>query len=180
MNHEDAAMRAIRVADIPAKERSREFWRPIWVGSLWAFATAFIGMRLTDIGPWYHVLAKPAWQPPDWAFGPVWTTIFLLSVIAFVRAWRAAPAEGRTTLLGVYVVNGVFNALWSLFFFTMKRPDIALWETIPLVASVTAMMLVAGRHSKLAAWLLVPYLVWVLIATYLNLTILDLNPHLWG
>ncbi len=150
--------------------------RPVLFGVLWAFATALLGAALTEIGPWYQALNKPSWQPPDWAFGPAWTTIFALSTVAFVLAWRRGPEASRPALLAVYAVNAVCNAGWSLLFFTIKRPDWALWETIPLAASVTAMMLVAGRHSKASAWLLVPYLAWVLFATYLNWTILRLNP----
>lgn len=173
-------MRAISTADIPALERRRALWRPLRIGLLWAFATAVTGMMLTELGPWYASLQRPSWQPPDWAFGPAWTTIFALSVAAFVLAWRNAPEESRATILGVFIVNGFFNAGWSLLFFTWKRPDWALWETIPLVASVVAMMLVTGRHSKLAAWLLTPYLAWVLFATYLNWTLLKLNPGAVG
>jgi tryptophan-rich sensory protein len=154
--------------------------RPVLFGVAWAFATALLGTALTEIGPWYQSLARPSWQPPDWAFGPAWTTIFGLSTVAFVLAWRRAPERGRIALLAVYAANGAFNAAWSLLFFTMKRPDWALWETIPLAASVTAMMLVAGRHSRASAWLLAPYLAWVLFATFLNWTLLRLNPGAIG
>ncbi len=154
--------------------------RPVLFGVLWAVATALVGTSLTEIGPWYQGLSRPSWQPPDWAFGPAWTAIFALSAFAFVLAWRRAPQPGRVWLLAVYAINGVCNAGWSLLFFAMKRPDWALWETIPLAASVTAMMLVAGRHSRAAAWLLTPYLAWVLFATFLNWTLLKLNPGAIG
>ena len=75
----------------------------------------------------------------------------------------------------VFVVNGALNALWSLLFFTLRRPDWALWEIIPLWLSILAMILLAGRHDRLGGWLIMPYIVWVSFAGILNLAILRLN-----
>ena len=69
-------------------------WKPILVAALAAMAVGALGGSLTDIGPWYQALKRPSWQPPDWAFGPAWTTIFALAVVSAVSAWRAA--ENRT------------------------------------------------------------------------------------
>lgn len=134
--------------------------------------TALLGASLTTIGPWYQGLARAWFQPPDWAFGPAWTLIFALSGYALMRAWRAGA---RGLLLGVFVLNGVLNALWSFLFFTWQRPDWALLEIIPLWLSILAMILLTARHDRVAAWCIIPYLAWVSFAGALNIVIVRLN-----
>lgn len=149
-----------------------ERWQPWMIAGFWAMATATLGASLTVLGPWYQGLARPWFQPPDWAFGPAWTTIFALAAWAFVRAWRAGE---RAPLLLAFVVNGLLNALWSLLFFTLQRPDWALIEILPLWLSILWMILLAARVDRPAAWLLVPYISWVSFAAFLNLAIVRLN-----
>ena len=64
---------------------------PVWIAAASAVAVAMLGALMTDLGPWYAALRQPAWKPPDWVFGPVWTTIFSLAAIAGVNGWRRAP-----------------------------------------------------------------------------------------
>lgn len=134
--------------------------------------TALLGASLTTIGPWYQALERPWFQPPDWAFGPAWTLIFALSGYALMRAWRAGA---RGLLLGVFLVNGGLNVLWSFLFFTLRRPDWALIEIVPLWLSILAMILIAARHDRVAAWCIIPYIAWVSFAGALNLAIVRLN-----
>lgn len=150
----------------------KERWRAPLIGGGWAMATALLGASLTTIGPWYRALEKPWFQPPDWAFGPAWTLIFALAAWGFVRAWRAGAGAA---LLVAFAVNGALNALWSLLFFTLRRPDWALLEIVPLWLSILAMILLAARHDRGAAWLIAPYIVWVSFAGFLNLAIVRLN-----
>ncbi len=150
----------------------KERWRAWGIGGAWAIGTALLGASLTTIGPWYRGLERPWFQPPDWAFGPAWTLIFALAAWGFARARMAGAGAA---LLVVFVVNGALNALWSLLFFTLRRPDWALWEIIPLWLSILAMILLAGRHDRLGGWLIMPYIVWVSFAGILNLAILRLN-----
>ncbi len=151
-------------------------WTPIVVAALAAIVVAAAGAWLTALGPWYRSLRVPSWKPPDWAFGPVWTTIFTLTAIAGVLAWNAAP-EGRERawLVVAFGINGLLNIAWSGVFFRMRRPDWALVEVAALWLSVLALILVVGRHSGLGALLLLPYLVWVGIAAMLNRSIVRLN-----
>jgi translocator protein len=149
-----------------------ERWHGVIIALAWAVGTAALGASLTTIGPWYQGLARPWFQPPDWAFGPAWTIIFALSGYALMRAWQAG---GRRTLLAIFVINGLLNALWSLLFFTFERPDWALIEVVPLWLSILAMTLVARRHDRVAAWFILPYLAWVSFAALLNLAIVRLN-----
>jgi tryptophan-rich sensory protein len=149
-------------------------WLGLALAVGWGLMTAIVGMVLTVIGDWYHALRKPGWKPPDWAFGPVWTTIFILSGIAFYQVWVHVP-EYRFWLVVVYVINGGFNVFWNVLFFTWRRPDWALIETGFLWASIAAMMVVTGLAVPWTALLVLPYLVWVSIAWALNWKIVQLN-----
>ncbi|MBH5322838.1 TspO/MBR family protein [Aurantiacibacter sediminis] len=154
---------------------------PLIFAIAWALILAAGGGLLTTIGEWYYDLKKPSWQPPDWLFGPAWTTIFALAAWAFVRSWDGAEAVGETSLLiALYVINGVANFVWSPMFFTLKRPDWALYEVPILWASVLALVLTLGRYDDLAPWLIVPYLAWVSFATVLNWKIVQLNKPFGG
>lgn len=151
-------------------------WMPIIAASAWAILLGAGGGVLTEIGPWYRNLRKPAWQPPDWAFGPVWTTILGLAAWAAVIGWHAAAsADQRVAILIVYGVNFVCHAAWSPLFFKLKRPDWSLIESVFLWASVVAMIVVLAGLAPFAAWLLAPYIVWVSIAAVLNRAIVVLN-----
>ncbi len=93
-------------------------WTAIAVAAAAALVLAFAGGALTDVGAWYQGLRKPSWQPPNWVFAPVWTTIFVLAAWAAVAAWHLAPdSAARTLLVTLYVINGILNVAWSLLFF---------------------------------------------------------------
>jgi tryptophan-rich sensory protein len=141
-----------------------------------ALAVGATGGTLTRIGPWYRALVKPAWTPPDPAFGAIWTAIFALTAIAGVLAWRAAqrPAT-REWLIGLFALNGLFNILWSTLFFALERPDWALVEVAALWLSIAGLIAFAWPLSRKAALLLAPYLVWVSIASLLNYEVVRLN-----
>jgi translocator protein len=147
----------------------------VWVAAVATLLVAAAGGTLTQIGPWYFGLAKPSWQPPDWLFGPAWTTIFTLTAIAGVLAWRGAQGGGRVLVVGAFALNAALNVGWSALFFYLRRPDWALVEVVPLWLSVALLMVVTRRYSAVAPWFLLPYLLWVGFAAYLNLTIVRLN-----
>ena len=134
------------------------------------------GGALTEIGPWYHSLRSPPWRPPNWAFGPVWSTIGIFTCASAVIIWRASPTEwDKTVVLGLFAINAVLNILWSLFFFKLRRPDWALVEVAFLWLSIVVLIVAFYPHSPLAAALLVPYLIWVSIASVLNRAMVRLN-----
>jgi len=150
--------------------------RPIAVAAAAATGVAVLGGLMTDLGPWYQHLRQPAWKPPDWAFGPIWTLIFALAAAAGVTGWRALFNRGaRELLLMQFTLNGFLNVLWSLLYFRLHRPDWALWEVPALWASVLWLIVRLSRHSTPAAWLLVPYLAWVTAAAVLNWQTVQLN-----
>ncbi len=154
---------------------ARSAKKPIVVAVVLAIMTGVLGGLATDIGPWYFSLVKPSWQPPDWLFGPAWTTIYILTGIAGVRAWRLGNPRQRRIFLIALGVNIALNILWSLIFFTMKRPDLALLEVVPLWLSVLWMAMLVLPYSPRSSALLLPYLLRVAFAAYLNWTIVKLN-----
>jgi tryptophan-rich sensory protein len=149
---------------------------PIIIAAAWAVLLGLVGGLMTPIGTWYRQLKKPAWQPPDWLFGPAWTIILGLAAWSAVTAWLAAetPAQHRTIII-LFAVNGLFHAAWSPIFFRWRRPDWALIEVVFLWGSLVAMVAGLWPISQRAALLIVPYLSWVSFAAFLNLTIVRLN-----
>ena len=153
-----------------------EFLWPLGIASAVAIVVAIAGAVLTETGAWYEGLKKPSWKPPDWAFGPVWTTIFVLTVIATALAWVAAEGTGaRPLIFWALTINVVLNIAWSGIFFKMRRPDWALGEVALLWASVLSLILVLGSASTWSGLLLLPYLLWVSTASFLNLRIVQMN-----
>jgi translocator protein len=151
-------------------------WKPVLIAAAAAVAVAVLGALMTDLGTWYANLRQPPWKPPDWAFGPIWTTIFALAAAAGVIGWRRAPNRASSELmLTLFAANGFLNVLWSLLYFRLHRPDWALYEVPLLWASVLALIVLLARFAKPAAWLLVPYLVWVSIEAVLNWQTAALN-----
>jgi tryptophan-rich sensory protein len=155
---------------------SRTFWKPVLVAAAVAIGVAVLGGTLTDTGPWYQELRKPAWQPPDWLFGPAWTVIFALATSSAVYAWRGAENRAdRDWVIGLFALNGFLNVLWSLLFFALRRPDWALVEVALLWLSILMPIVLFWRFARPASLCLFPYLMWVSFAALLNLTVVRLN-----
>jgi tryptophan-rich sensory protein len=149
---------------------------PVLTAALAALAVGGLGVLTTELGSWYLQLRKPAWQPPDWLFGPAWTLIFALAALAGVLYWRDhVDRDDRQRVLAAFAINAFLNTLWSLLFFRMQRPDWALYEVGFLWFSILALIVLLKRGSIAAGWLLVPYLAWVSFAACLNWAIVELN-----
>ena len=143
-----------------------------------SFLAGGLGSAATTgaIATWYPTITKPSWNPPNWVFAPVWTTLFLLMSLAAWRAWRAAvtPADAVKTLR-LYGAQLVLNTLWSVLFFSLHRPGLALIEIVLFLALLVTLLVRFARADRLAAILWSPYVAWVGFATYLNGTIWWLN-----
>jgi len=134
------------------------------------------GAAVTKVGPWYRNLRKPSWNPPEWVFGPAWTVILGLAAWAGVLAWTGAPdADMRLLIAVLFGVNIALHLLWSPLFFNLRRPDWALIEVVFFWLSVLALIVALAPISPLAGWLLLPYLLWVAFAAFLNLKIVRMN-----
>lgn len=136
-----------------------------------------LGAWVTQIGPWYHELRKPWFQPPVFVFGPAWTLIFACIGCSAVLAWNSplASAGTRALVFVGFLVNFVLNFTWSLLFFGKRRPDLALVEVVVFWLSIVALVFIVRPLATTAAWLLAPYLAWVTFATLLNQRIVALN-----
>ena len=154
---------------------SRAWLFPIIIAGLAASIVAVLGATITEIGPWYHSLTQPRWAPPDAAYGVAWTAIYCCTALAGVTAWLSMRWREREWLLGLFCLNGFLNILWSLLFFRFHRPDLAVIEVLALWLSVGALIVIIWRRSMVGAVLMLPYLLWVTFAGYLDMTIVHLN-----
>jgi tryptophan-rich sensory protein len=152
-------------------------WALLVAGIAWVVVLGAVGVAVTRLDAWYYALRKPSWQPPDWLFGPAWTTIFICSALAFVLAWvhPAATPLRHGLLITAYLTNATLNVLWSVLFFRRRRPDWAFREVWVLWLSIIAMQAGVTLDGTWYGWLLVPYVTWVSFATGLNRAIVQLN-----
>jgi benzodiazapine receptor len=148
----------------------------VWGGV--TFAAAAIGAFASSSAPeFYGALAKPSWAPAVSLFGPVWTALYAMMAVA---AWRVSHAGGPRApqALGLYVIQLVVNAAWSWLFFRLHSGAAAMADIVLLVVLIVATMMAFARVSRLAAFLLAPYLAWVLFATALTWSLWRANPSL--
>lgn len=136
----------------------------------------WLGVYYAGDSGWYATLAKPALNPPSWVFGPVWTTLFALMGIAAFLVWRKGTHRRNIKIaLGIFGVQLALNTLWSILFFGMQNPGVALVEITLLWLAIVATIIAFARISRPAAWLLAPYILWVSFAAYLNYAIWAVN-----
>ncbi len=141
------------------------------------FSAAAIGSVATAsaIDSWYAGLTKPDWNPPNWVFGPVWTTLYLMMAASAWLVWRQAGWRASKLPLSIFGVQLLLNTCWSLLFFGWQQPGWAFLEIIVLWLAIAVCGMVFCRRSALAAWLLAPYLAWVTFAAVLNFAIWQMN-----
>lgn len=139
---------------------------------------AYIASLFTrpEIAGWYSNLNKPAFNPPSWLFAPVWITLYIMIAVAAYLVWQKRErSETYTTTVIIYILQLLFNFSWSIVFFGMHQIFGALIIIVALLVTIILNINWFGRFSKTAAWLFVPYLLWVCFATLLNLSIYILN-----
>lgn len=140
-------------------------------------ATAVVGSKAVDPRTeWYRSLAKPRWQPPSWAFGVVWTPLYVSVAWATGRALAKADEKQRPALAGSLAVNLALNAGWNWMFFRARSPKAGLATTALLDVSNAELIRRAARVDTAAAAALLPYAAWCIFATALNTSIARLNP----
>ena len=145
------------------------------------FAISSIGARASiQASTFYGQLVQPAWSPPAWLFGPVWTTLYALMAIAAWLVWRAGGFRAQRLPLSVFGLQLLLNALWSWLFFDWRMGGPAFAEVLLLWISIAATIGLFWRVRPLAGALLVPYLLWVSFASALNYALWQLNPEMLG
>lgn len=128
------------------------------------------------ITTWYPHLNKPSFNPPNWIFGPVWTTLYLLIGVVLYLILEKKLKKEKEIILIIFSIQLFLNFLWSIIFFGMHLPLAAFVEIAFLWGSIVWLVINLWRFSKLASLILIPYLCWVSFAAILNLTVAILNP----
>jgi translocator protein len=142
------------------------------------FGAGFVGSVFTfsNVRDWYVTLEKPLLSPPDWIFGPVWMGLYALMGVALFRVWRLAHYRKDARFwTAIFLIHLFLNALWSVLFFGLENPLIALADIVALWLILLWLVVRAWWIDRTTGWLLVPYLLWVSFATYLNFSIWFLN-----
>ena len=130
----------------------------------------------SSVNSWYSALDKPGFNPPDWVFAPVWTALFILMGIALYIVWNAGTEkkEARAAIT-IFLLQLFLNILWSVLFFGLMAPLYAFIEILVLWAAILVMILKFYRVSRISAYLLMPYILWVSFAAVLNFAIWIVN-----
>jgi benzodiazapine receptor len=142
---------------------------PLAIGGLSGFATA------SGIHDWYVTLHKPTFNPPNYLFGPVWTTLYLLMGVSLFLIVRSPAGTDRSRGLVIFALQLTLNFFWSFLFFKFNFIGVAFLEIVMIWVSILLMIITFSRVSKSAAYLQIPYLLWVSFATILNGSIWYLN-----
>ena len=140
--------------------------------------TGFVGSALTmdSVKTWYAELSKPSFNPPDWAFGVVWPILYLMMGVAAFLIWRKGIESRQVRVaLGLFVLQLFLNGIWTPIFFGLHMMGLALAEIILLWLAILATIVSFWRISKSAAYLLIPYILWVSFAIALNAALWHLN-----
>ena len=165
--------------DAPSLTKNHQAGPAYWLGlAFWlgvCFAAAWVGARFPP-GDWYEGLMKPALTPPGWVFGPVWTLLYTMMGVAAWLVWKQRGFAGAAPSLLLFFLQLGLNALWSYLFFGLKNPGLALLDIVALWLAILATLIAFFRHHRTAGQLLLPYLLWVSFAVYLNLQFWRLNP----
>ena len=135
---------------------------PMVVGGLSGFLTA------NSINDWYVTLNQPSFNPPNWVFGPVWTTLYLIMGISLSRIWRLPATEERNKAIKIFALQMTLNFFWSLIFFKWHLIGLALVEIILMWLMIAAMIHHFRKLDIAAGYMNIPYLLWVSFASVLN------------
>ncbi len=131
----------------------------------------FIGAN-TAPGDWYAGLTKPAFNPPPWVFGPVWTVLYVLIAVAGWRTWRRVAAG---LAMQLWFAQLALNFVWSPLFFGMQKMGASLAVIVMMLVTILWFIRVSWAEDRAAAWMFVPYAAWVAFASVLNATLVYLN-----
>jgi len=145
------------------------------------FAVAALGATASiEAASFYAQLVRPSWAPPGWLFAPVWSALYLCMAVAAWLVWRARGFDGARAALALFLVQLCANALWSWLFFAWRLGALAFVDVVVLWALISATLLAFWRVQRFAALLLIPYLLWVTLASALTYSVWRNNPQLLG
>lgn len=142
---------------------------PLSLGAIAGIVTA------QAIPEWYAALNRPSFNPPNWIFGPVWTTLYILMGISLFLIWKQEPGKERNRAILIFLFQLLLNFVWSFIFFYFKLMGFALIEIILLWISIVLMLILFYKIKPIASYINIPYLLWVTFATVLNASYYFLN-----
>ena len=142
---------------------------PLATGSIAGFFTA------AGTSGWLHTLNSPSFRPPNWIFGPVWTVLYLVMGFSLFLIWKQKASKQRNLAITIFFVQLALNFLWSFIFFYFHMIGTALIEIILLWISIVTMIVLFYKIKSMAAYINIPYLLWVTFATLLNASYYFLN-----
>ena len=148
-------------------------WGSLLLFLLLVIVVSWWGSRFHP-GEWYYGLTKPAWNPPSWVFGPVWSLLYVMMAVAAWQVWNSEH-ERRLPAITLWLVQLVLNGAWSWLFFGLHRPGIAMFELAALLSVVIATTALFNVIRRSAALLMLPYVLWLMFALALNVALWKLN-----
>ena len=139
------------------------------------FSASFIGglVTISYKEPWYSQLVKSSYNPPDWIFAPVWTTLYLMMTFAIWLFWLSKKRDMNT--IYIYFIHILFNTTWSVIFFAFHNILLALINLMILIWLIVVLILRYRRVNNVSAYLMIPYLLWSCYALFLNFNLYNLN-----
>lgn len=138
-----------------------------------AIGSAF---TFTGVESWYQTISKPSFNPPNWIFGPVWTTLYILMGVSLYLIWNKGLKDKfiKNSFI-LFLIHLVLNSLWSIVFFGLENPGLALVVIIILWLMILVLIIRFYKINKISSYLLIPYILWVSFASILNYSIWQLN-----
>lgn len=142
-----------------------------------SLATGYVGSIVTgsSLDTWYLEIRKPVWTPPSWVFPVVWTSLFVLMGVSAWRVWAVSGLAAGRVALTLFAVQLLLNFMWSVLFFGMRSPGLAMLEILVLILAIGATTVAFSRHDLVAAGMMAPYLLWTSFAAVLNFSIWRMN-----
>ncbi len=139
------------------------------------FSASFIGgfVTITFKEPWYSELIKSNYNPPDWIFAPVWTTLYFMMTIAIWIFWHSKNREIKTVY--IYFIHIIFNTTWTIVFFGLHQIFLALVVLTILIFLIITLIIRFKRVNFVSYYLMIPYLLWCIYALFLNFNLMMLN-----
>lgn len=153
-------------------------WKKLVIAIIICQLAGVIGSFFTApaIGSWYVFLQKPSFSPPNWIFAPVWTTLYTLMGISLYLVWKKGLEKREIkSAFVLFIIHLFLNSLWSILFFGVKNIQLAFFEIVILLVLVFYIITRFYRIDKKAAYLLIPYFLWISFATFLNYSLMLLN-----
>lgn len=150
--------------------KQKQLWISFIVFIVLCFTVEIFGSFWTKetVSTWYPTLVKPSWTPPDWVFGPVWITLYIMIAVSGWLIYRSRFSHNRSIALFFYGVQLALNFIWSFLFFSLRNPALGLVDILFLLLFIVLTIVKAWPVRPLASLLLIPYLLWVMYATSLN------------